>query len=115
MSGAIRCPGCEACIEIEWVMVRLKVRAALLAVIDDLSLFVGWPAPVGQRCIPASRIPDPGDVLGRERIADRLHCLRRNRLSPKFGPLGIAQIRLAIRRGRDAARLIERLRGIYGV
>src|SRR2546423_15077525 len=82
MRRAIRRTGRKACVEIERMMVRLKVRAALLAIVDNLALFFRRAAPVGKGSVPTSRGPRPAHALGRQRVADRLEVLRRNRLAP---------------------------------
>src|SRR5436305_509655 len=97
MSRAVRRAGRKAGIEIERMMMRLKIRAAFVAIVDDLALLLGRAAPVRKRRVPASRVPGPGDVPGRERVADRLQGLRRHRLAPELSALRIGEVRIAVR------------------
>src|SRR5438132_241155 len=79
MLGAILGARREAREIIERLMVRLEIRAAVAARIDDAALLLVRPAAVLQRQVPTARIPSPADVLRRQRIADRLRGLRRER------------------------------------
>src|ERR1043165_6517665 len=62
---ALRGARCEAGVEIEGMVMWLEVRAALVTIVDDLAFLLGRPPSVGQRRVPASRIPGPADVPGR--------------------------------------------------
>src|SRR5206468_3589287 len=104
MSHAVRRAGREAGVEIERMMVRLKVRTAFLAIVDHLSLFLRRTPSVGKRRVPAARVPGPADVLGRERVADGPQGLRRHRLAPNLRAVRVGKVRVPPCRGWDAAR-----------
>src|SRR6266540_5401102 len=112
MSCAVGRTRREACEIIEWLRVWHEIRGAFRACIDDLSLCLRRLAAVGNRQVPAAGVPGPSHTLGRERVAYGLAGLRWQRKSPRVGPFRIGQVRRAAGRGRNAAWLVRRLRGV---
>src|SRR6266508_4610577 len=112
MFRAISRAGCEACIIVEGLIVRLKVGTAVAARVDNAALLLDGASTVHEREVPPAGIPGPADALGGQGITNGLCSLRRQRLVPAVVPCGISQIETAVRCGRHAARLIGRLRRI---
>src|SRR6266508_532247 len=112
MFRAIGRAGCEACIIVEGLMVRLKVGTAVVTRGDDAALLPSRASTVHEREVPAAGIPSPTDALDGQRIANGSCSLRRQWLVPAIVPCGISQIETAVRCGRHATRLIGRLRRI---
>src|SRR5207249_12118977 len=75
----------EARIVVEWLVVRLEDRAARVAVVDDVALRFRILPAVGERFVPAARVPRPAHTLGGERITDRLLLERRQRVECRIG------------------------------
>jgi len=63
MLGAVGGAGRKPRKIVEGLMVRLEIRAAVLARVDDAALFFRRTAAVRQRLVPAAGILGPTDVL----------------------------------------------------
>ncbi len=85
------------------MVVRLEIDRARLAVVDDGALRVGRLHRVGERRVPSARVPRPRYPLGRERVADGLRRLRRQRVLRRVG-----EAQVASRCRRHGRRLVPR-------
>jgi hypothetical protein len=97
---------------VERLVVRLEVRAALVARVDHAPLRAGRLAPIGERRVPSARVPGPGHALGAQRVADRALRLRRHRQAEAGRALRVGAVERAAVGGRYAARLVGRLRRV---
>ncbi len=78
---AVGGPWCEPHEVVERLMVRLEVDGPRLERVDHAARDVRGLHPVGKRPLPRACVPCPRDALGRERVANRLRGLRRQRMA----------------------------------
>src|ERR1700730_15328324 len=97
---------------VERLVVRLKLKVALVARIDDLPFCFWRLATIGHGQIPASGVPRPTHALVCHGVTDGSQALRRQRCSPLGSSPRVGKVAVAAGCRRKATRLVRRLSGV---